>query len=193
VIVALFGEWLRAHLAAPRLQIGLGRNGKNGIYVPTIVTSDGKQNDTFSRWYHLRVENKRRWSPAKYVRLLLLRLEQRDAAGQYRTSWVGELPLQWSDPQVTPLTPTIGPPYDCDLCSVLKHPDGRNILSLHPLIKPFNLPSSWQEKVQFVLTVQARGVDSDSDEFRVEVSWDGQELSPIFGDGLIDQAATVAG
>ncbi|HWN51971.1 MAG TPA: hypothetical protein VNO18_19510, partial [Xanthobacteraceae bacterium] len=27
------------------------------------------------RWYHLCVENKRRWSPAKDVRLLLLKLE----------------------------------------------------------------------------------------------------------------------
>jgi hypothetical protein len=60
------------------------------------------------------------------------------------------------------------------LCSVLKHPSGRHTLSIHPLIQPFNLPSSWQDEVRFILTLQARGVDADSEVFRVEISWDGQ-------------------
>jgi hypothetical protein len=175
VIVALFGGWLRAHLAAPRLEIRLGQGGKNGVRVGVRQGPiDGKQIDTVGRWYRLCVENKRRWSPAKDVRMLLLNFEQPNAAGQYRTTWLGEVPLVWSNQQVIPLTPTIGPPHECDLCSVVKQPDGRHTLSLHPLIQPFNLPSSWQDEVRFVLTLQARGVDSDSDEFRVEVSWDGQ-------------------
>jgi hypothetical protein len=174
VIVALFGGWLRAHLAAPRLKIGLGQNGTNGIYVRTLIPPEEKPIETFSRWYHLRVENERRWSPAKDVRLLLLRLEQRDAAEEYRTTWAGELPLRWSNQQITPLTPTIGPGYDCDLCSVLKHPSGRHVLSLYPLIQPFNLPSSWQDEVRFILTLQARGIDAYSEVFRVEIAWNGK-------------------
>jgi hypothetical protein len=75
VIVALFGGWLRAHLAAPRLEIRLGRGDKKGFRVPVLMSLDGKQIDTVGRWYHLCVENKRRWSPAKDVRLLLLKLE----------------------------------------------------------------------------------------------------------------------
>jgi len=111
-------------------------------------------------WYRLCVENKRRWSPAKDVRVLLLNFEQPNAAGQYRTTWIGEVPLVWSNQQVIPLTPTIGPPHECDLCGVFKQPSGRYTLSLCPLIQPFNLPSSWQEAVRFVLTLQARGVES---------------------------------
>jgi|SRR5882762_3785164 hypothetical protein len=172
VIVALFGGWLRARFAAPRLEINLG--DRNGIYVPTILNPDGEKIDTFSRWYHLRVENKRRWSPAKEVRVLLLKFEQRDAAGQYQTTWVGELPLQWSNPQITPLAPTIGPAYDCVLCSVVKHPSGQHTLSLYPLIQPFHLTTSWQAKVEFALTLQARSLDSDSNVFRVAIAWDGQ-------------------
>jgi len=75
VIVALFGGWLRAHLAASRLEIRLGRGDKKGFRVPVLMSLDGKQIDTVGRWYHLCVENKRRWSPAKDVRLLLLKLE----------------------------------------------------------------------------------------------------------------------
>jgi hypothetical protein len=179
VVVALFGplfgRWLRAHLAAPRLEIRLGQGGKNGVRVGVRQGPiDGKQIDTVGRWYRLCVENKRRWSPAKDVRMLLLNFEQPNAAGQYRTTWVGQVPLVWTNQQVIPLTPTIGPPHECDLCSVVKEPSGRYTLSLCPLIQPFNLPSSWQEAVRFVLTLQARGVEYDSDVFRVEISWDGQ-------------------
>jgi hypothetical protein len=171
VIVALFGGWLRAHLAAPRLEIRL--DNRNGIYVPTVLDAGGEKIDTFSRWYHLRVENKRRWSPANEVRVLLLKFEQRDAAGQYQTTWVGELPLQWSNQHITPLAPTIGPAYDCVLCSVVKHPSGQHTLSLYPLIRPFHLTTSWQGKAEFALTLQARSLDSDSNVFRAAVAWDG--------------------
>jgi hypothetical protein len=106
--------------------------------------------------------------------MLLLRFEQPDAAGNYRTKWAGEIPIVWSNQQVIPLTPTIGPPHECDLCSLVKHPNGRHTLSLRPLIQPLNLPLSWEEAVRFALTLQARGVDSDSDVFRVEISWDGK-------------------
>jgi hypothetical protein len=177
VVVALFGRWLRARLAAPRLEIDL--KDRNGVFVPTLLKLDGANPDgaaidTFSRWYHVRVENKRRWSPATDVRLLLLRLEQHDASGQYQTTWVGEIPLQWSNPQITPLTPTIGPAYDCDLCSVLKHPSGQHALSLHPIIQPFNLPTHWQTSNQVALTLQARCLETDSTTFRVEIAWNGQ-------------------
>jgi hypothetical protein len=179
VIVALFGPWLgpwlRGRFAAPRLEIRLGQGGKNGVRVVARQELDGKPIETDGRWYRLRVENKRRhWSPAKDVRMLLLNFEHPNAAGQYRTTWVGEIPLVWSNQPVIPLTPTIGPPHECDLCSVVKNPTGRYTLSLCPLIQPFNLLSSWQDKVRFVLSIQARGIESDSDVFRVEISWDGQ-------------------
>jgi hypothetical protein len=175
VVVALFGGWLKARLAAPKLEIDL--KDRKGMYVPTLLKpegADGPTIDTFSRWYHVRVENKRRWSPATDVRLLLLRLEQRDAAGQYQTTWVGEIPLQWSNPQITPLAPTVGPAYDCDLCSVLRQPSRQHTLSLHPIIQPFNLPTHWQTPIQVALTLQARSLDTDSHLFRVEIAWDGQ-------------------
>jgi hypothetical protein len=172
VIVALFGGWLRARLAASRLEIDL--NDRNGLSVRTLLNPDGAAIDTFSRWYHVRVANKRRWSPATDVRLLLLQLEQHDAAGQYQTTWVGEIPLQWSNPQIMPLTPTIGPAYDCVLCSVLKHPTDPHTLSLHPIIQPFNLPTRWQTPTQVALTLQARSLDSDSNMLRVEIAWDGK-------------------
>jgi hypothetical protein len=46
VIVALFGERLRALLAAPRLEIRLGEGGTDGIRVGVRAELDGKRIDT---------------------------------------------------------------------------------------------------------------------------------------------------
>ena len=58
VIVALFGDRLRALLAAPRLEIRLGEGGTDGVRVGVRERFDGKEIDTVGRWYRLRVENK---------------------------------------------------------------------------------------------------------------------------------------
>lgn len=172
VVVAIFGDRLRGLLGAPQLEISLV--DPNGSY---SRFSDGKSIDTSSRWYHLRVENKRRhWTTASDVRLLLLKFEQRNAAGQFRPTWAGEIPLQWAYQQITSLTPAIGPARDCDLCNIIKGQADQisTRLSLNPLMQPLSLPTSWQSRVEFALTVQARSLESDSNLFRVVISWDGQ-------------------
>ncbi len=184
VVVALFGSWLRARLAAPRLEIEFGQEAERGILVPTDMRNTGAPN-AFNRWYHLRVVNKRRdWAPAQNVRLLLLRFEEQDAAGRYTTRWTGEIPIQWSDSQIVPATPTIGPGYDADLCCVLKDRTGQqHQLALFPIVRPFHLPSVWSTneiaqipggKLKFVIRIQARSDECDSDEYRVGIAWDGQ-------------------
>jgi len=135
--------------AAPRLEINLG--DRNGIYVPTILNPDGEKIDTFSRWYHLAWRNKRRWSPAKEVRVLLLKFEQRDAAGQYQTTWVGELPPANGQSTDSRLCPTMAL-LTIGSCSVVKHPSGQHTLSLYLLFNHSISTTSWQAKVEFALT-----------------------------------------
>jgi hypothetical protein len=170
VLAALFGNWFRAVLAPPKLSISL----KNEIGVlEKAAFPDGKVTD--SRWYHIRIENLRRWSPAREVQLLLLQFAEPDSAGHFQATWTtGDLPLQWKHQPIKPLRPTIGSPQDCDLCSVTKMPDGTHQLALHPLIRPLALSTAWGSPCKFAVTLQACSLETESTLLRVEIAWDGQ-------------------
>lgn len=178
VVVALFGNKLRATFAPPRLFLRLLDN--RGTETPVILTApDGSRRETVSRWYHLRVENGRRWSPATQVQVFLLRIEEPDAAGQYRAIWTGELPIRWRYQEIHPLVRSIGYGADVDLCSVVKE----KWFQLHPVIEPIEFRDSDAEQVSLrikrregfnmALTLQARGLETDSNRIRVLIHWDG--------------------
>lgn len=172
VVVALFGDWFRAWLSPPKLSISL----KNEIGVIEKAAFLPSQDDkvTDSRWYHIRIENLRRWSPAREVQLLLLQFAEPDSAGHFQATWTGELPLKWAHQQIKPLRPTIGAPQDCDLCSVTKMPDGTHQLEWYPLIRPYFLDATWGSPHKFAVTLQARSLETESNLLRVEIAWDGQ-------------------
>ena len=176
VVAALFGNWIRARFWPPELSINL--QDSSDLRVPMILTSaNGTQELTDSRWYHVRVENARRSSPATGVRVLILRLEEPDSAGFFQVKWAGEAPLNWSHQGFKPLTPTIGSPDEVDLCSVRRNPSnpgGPHVLELHPLFRSFSLNTQWSSPCKLAVLVQARSVEVDSNTLRVEISWDGQ-------------------
>ncbi len=158
VIVALFGDWLRARFVPPKLVLRLDND--RGVKTPVALTvQDGRIDRTVGRWYHLRVANERRgWSPARQVQVFLLRIEEPDAAGQYKITWVGEIPMRWAHQEVTPVLRTIGYAVLCDLCSVVKE----NWVELHPLVLPFALNAKRRERCDLIATLQARGLETDS-------------------------------
>jgi hypothetical protein len=173
VIVALFGNQIRARLWPPLLRISL--DNATGVPSGATIKGEGTEISTKSRWYHIRVENERRLSPATDVRLLLLKFEDLNAAGQFFVLWVGEAPLQWRHQQVKPLTPTIGPQEFSDLCSVVqKSSSGSPGLALHPLIRGLDLTTKWHSSRTFAITLQARSIETDSNRLRVEIAWDGE-------------------
>ena len=122
-----------------------------------------------ARYYHLRVSNDRRWSPANGVQVFLVRIEEPGPDSALQVMWVGEVPMQWRHHEVSPLTRTIGPNADCDLCCVGKG----KWLSLEPLIIPFNLNARRQERCRMVASLQARSTEVDSPILTIEISWDG--------------------
>lgn len=170
VVVALFGDWLRTRFAPPKLILKL--QNELGIKVdPTILTApDGSTREAASRWYHVRVENGRRWSSATQVQVFLLRVEEPDAAREYKLMWFGEIPIRWRYQEINPLIRSIGYPADCDLCSVVKG----KWLELHPIITPLELTARRREASHLILTLQARGLEGDSNLLRVRIDWDGQ-------------------
>ena len=55
-----------------------------------------------ARYYHLRVSNSRRWSPAHQVQVSLLRLEEAAAGGELIAVWSGDIPLRWRHQETVP-------------------------------------------------------------------------------------------
>lgn len=97
-------------------------------------------------------------------------MEEPDAAGEFKVMWLGEIPIRWRNQEIKPLVRTIGHAEDCDLCSVVKD----KWLELHPLISPFALDTRRKSACQLIVTLQARGVEADSNLLRVKIAWDGK-------------------
>ena len=91
VLVALFGKWLQHKLAPPKLRISLlSEDGEKTDVALVAPSPDGlpqqfmPQIISKARWYHIRVENQRRWAEVNDVRVFLLRIEERDPSGHFR-------------------------------------------------------------------------------------------------------------
>lgn len=124
-----------------------------------------------ARYYHVRVSNEWRFiSPARDVQVFLTRVEEPGPGGTLQPTWVGQIPVTWRNPSISPVIRTIGHEYDCDLCSV-----GENRwLSLSPLIIPFNLNVRRDAPCTMVVWLQAKSVQTDSPVCRIQLAWDGQ-------------------
>ena len=118
----------------------------------------------------MRVSNERRWSPCTQVQVFLLRVEEPDAAGVFKVKWLGEIPIRWRNQEIKPLVQTIGRVEDGDLCSVVKEKG----FALQPLFNSYALDASRDTACQLIATLQARGVETDSNLLRVKISWDGK-------------------
>jgi hypothetical protein len=165
VIVALFGQAFRSKFFPPRLTLGL--NTPDGEATMRRY-SDGTSEQV--RYYHLRVTNSRRWSPATGVQVALLQLEEPGPDGQLRVTWTGDVPFGWRHQQLFPVLRTIGAQADIDLCSVSES----RRFTLHLLLTPLNLASTRTHASPMVLSVQARGHQADSAVLRLSIRWDGQ-------------------
>lgn len=164
VMVALFGDAFRGKFFPPLLRIDLA----NAQGEATQASAGGGTPEP-ARYYHVRVWNERRWSPASEVKVVLLQVEEPGPNGNLYVAWTGDIPLGWRHQVLFPIERTIGGETFVDLCSVTQ--GGR--LRLHPLIVPFNLTVERLAACSFVVTVQARGSEVDSTPLRVRVSWDG--------------------
>ena len=164
VIVALFGQAFRAKFFPPQLTVELWNPDGE-------ATKELRQDSTMGpvRYYHLRVANARRWSPANGVHVALLQLEELGPDGRLQVKWRGDVPFSWRHQQLFPISRTIGAQADIDLCSVTE----AGVLQLHLLLQPLNLQWARARASTMVLSVQARGDQADSPVLRVKIAWDG--------------------
>jgi hypothetical protein len=180
VVVALFGEWLRARMFSPKLTLTLA--SPRGDPTPVTVTApNGTSRVEQARYYRLRVSNQVPWPKATQTRVQLIRLEEPGPDGQLQLKWAGEVPLQWTNQQIVPLERTIGSSATCDLCSVVRG----KWLELHPVIMPSNLEDLARRRTAANITVSLKVTSSEADSriHRFQIDWDGR-----WSDGEIEMA-----
>jgi len=106
-VLAIWGEWFRDKLASPKLSLQL-RDTKGHL--------TSLQNGQKIIYYHLVVNNKRKWAMARGVQVMLTGYWQQAADSTFKpVSLASELPLTWTFPQFSPLTPNISEQKNCDL------------------------------------------------------------------------------
>jgi hypothetical protein len=175
VIVALFGYWLRRRIDPPRLRLEhSSAEGWQGIVYELDTATNKAKYQRGGIWHHVRVQNnKTRWNPVTGVHIFLLKIEAPDASGDFKPIWEGPpAALVWRYETGNLKPKTIGRPEECDFCHVL---EDTGELRLSPLIKgqaPDKFTGPFPLKLR--LRLQARGVEADSDIYRLEVYWDGK-------------------
>jgi hypothetical protein len=92
-----------------------------------------------------------------------------DAAGDFKTTWFGRAALGWRH-EANPQPKKIGYSAEADLCHVFKEPLQAQ---LSPIIRGQFL-DVFDKQFRMVITLQARGVEADSNILRVEISWNGK-------------------
>ncbi len=174
VVVAVFGDKVRNKFFPPTLKIDLPR--PQGDLTRLSNSKTGALTNP-ARYYHLRIANERRWSPAHEVQFFLLRIDAPGPNGEFRRAWEGNVPLMWRDQSILPARLTIGPVAYCDLFRIEQGVG----LQLLPIITPNNLTVLYPDKCHMIWTLQVRSNELDAAELRVEVAWDG-----LWADGEVE-------
>lgn len=171
VIVALFGQAFRAKFFPPKLSISLADESGEATML-SIMPPQGSNvpaRITEARFYHLRVTNARRWSPATDTRIVLLQSEEPGPDGQLQVRWTGDIPLSWRHNPVFPPYRVVGPDAYADLCSVVNG----SWMQLHTLVQPSSLNPVRTGPSTMVLLLQAHSTQTNSVPLRLRISWDG--------------------
>jgi hypothetical protein len=162
-VLAIWGDWFRSMLAAPRLELRL-RDRRGNL----TLRGDG----TSTVFYHLIVNNRRRWAPATHVRILLTRYEKRLPDGRYLPEpLVAPLQLTWAFPQFHELLPTIATTDTCDLGFL---DQGAEQFHLSLYISPNNFAGFLRPGDAMRVHLVARADNAETEPLMIEIAWDGQ-------------------
>jgi hypothetical protein len=162
-IAAIWGDLIRAKFYGPRLQIRL-ENPRGEV----SVFSDG----VVSRYYHLRVSNNRRTSPAHNVRVVIKEIFKPAADGTMQPEPLsGPVQLVWQFQGSQPQFQTIGPDSICDLAYLRRN----EVLTLTPIHASISMAPSLtlSANQRLIATIVALSDECESNELRVQIDWDG--------------------
>jgi hypothetical protein len=162
-VLAIWGNYFRYKFAAPQLQLTL--NDSRGD-----LTHRSNQRQAY--FFHLKVKNKRLWSPAIGVRVQLERIARRRPDGSFLVEpLVYPLPLIWTPMELREFERTITDTETCDLGFLDQNAD-KFILST--LITPNKLQGFVGQSDAIRVHIGASGRDgSSSKPLFLEIAWDG--------------------
>ncbi len=160
VIVALCGERIRQLWASPKLSLRL--------HEPSLTTvTDGQK----AWYYHLRMSNQRRLSPAKNVRVLLTNVLKKAPDQIWRdVRFSGPVQVYWRWHELTPQFAAIGP----DKLSTFGHILERADFELQLYVRPNNLKHTIPAGEPTRLVFKAVSDVAESEPLTIEVAWDGE-------------------
>ena len=160
-ILAIWGDWVRSLLAAPKLKISLRSN--SGEFTQF---GDGRK----VRYYHLVVTNTRRWAPCRNVVAYLTRVERPGPDDNWQQVLrTGPVVLPWQFGKFYAGLPIIGRERICDLARISED-EG---LELVPEFRPNNLDPTLRSAGQLRAHVVAIGDNGESSPCVVQFAWDG--------------------
>lgn len=165
-ILAIWGDWFRARLAGPKLEVML--------HDPAGALT-WRSNGRATRYYNIRVTNSRSWSPADRVRVMVRKLERRRPDGAFSEEGLTtpvQLVWAYGFSKGRERFPTIATEDFCDLGFV---DEGEAQF----LVSCYDQPNNWRGHIsangalRVHLSVDAQNYTSRS-ALVLEVSWDGQ-------------------
>lgn len=162
-VLAIWGDKIRSSIAGPNLELKL-RDSRGSL--------TSRANKKRAIYYHLQLVNKREWSPAKHVRLLIIGIEKRRPDGTFfPESLIAPLQLTWAFPQFHELLPTIATSDVCDL-GFLDEDSQRFDVSLYIIPNNFRGYVEPGQSMRVSIIASAHNYESKKP-LKLEISWDG--------------------
>ncbi|MBN1663809.1 MAG: hypothetical protein JW943_09435 [Deltaproteobacteria bacterium] len=163
-IVAIWGDWVRAKLAPPKLTID--KHNLRG----SLTNYNSGQKVIF---YHLRVVNHRHWFVSRNCRVILKQIFKKGPDGEYHpVSYVVPLQFTWSPSEFTPIVTTINKEQVLDF-GCIGEGDAFFKPTLYSYSNNFKGYLHAQESIRYCLEIISDNYVSKSPTI-VEVSWNGQ-------------------
>ncbi len=163
-ILAIWGDWIRAHLAPSKLAIELPDDA-----VDLVPAKGGKR----AWFYHLKVVNKRRWRTPRNCRVLIRAVGRQMTNGDFQHIPV-VVPMQyaWAPLEVTPIQVDI---HDMQMLDFGILAEGSDVFSPRFYWRSGSFQGDVRagEVVRYFLQIVSDGFVSK--DFHIfEVAWDGQ-------------------
>ncbi len=159
--VALWGHLIRARFLGPRLQIAL----KSPLGEASKF-SDG----VLSRYYHLRITNRRRAAPAHNVRVVVKAVfRPRADETMVPAPLSGPVQLTWQFQGQKPQFQTIGAESVCDLGYIREGED----FTLSALYRAISFDPRLAGGQKMIVSLVALSDELESNQLNLEIAWDG--------------------
>ena len=163
-VAAIWGDWIRACIAGPRLTLSLRERGH------LTPRTDGGH----AIFYHVAVGNDRSWSPAKAVRLLVVGIAKRRPDGSYLAEpLIAPFQLTWAFPEFHELFPTVADPHHPEICDLGYLDERARQFKLSTYIQASTFPGWIASGEAMRVTLVASAHNGQSEPLVVEISWDG--------------------